>query len=63
MRKSRTHFEQISLEVVKRIAVGDVSRNEKGGTGAVLVEPVSGKSALNPVPGRSLARKRRSTPR
>ena len=29
MRESRTHFEQIPLEVVKKIAERDVSKDEK----------------------------------
>jgi hypothetical protein len=57
-RNSRTHFEQIPLEVVKRIAEADVSNDEKAGTD-VIVEPVSGKSAFNRGRPRSRDRKRR----
>ena len=57
-RNSRTHFEQIPLEVVKRIADADVSKDEKPGTD-VIVEPVSGKSEPNRALARSRDRKRR----
>jgi hypothetical protein len=55
---SRTHFEQIPLEVVKRIAEADVSKDEKAGTDNVIVEPVSRKSEAKRVPVRSRDRKR-----
>jgi hypothetical protein len=57
-RNSRTHFEQIPLEVVKKIVEADVSRDEKAGTD-IIVEPVSEKSEPNRVPARSRDRKRR----
>ena len=52
-RKAGTHFEQVPLEVVKRIAEVDVAKHEKAGTD-VVVELVSGKSE----PYRLLARSR-----
>ncbi len=39
MRKSRTHFEQIPLEVVKKIAEEEDSENGKAGADNVIVEP------------------------
>jgi hypothetical protein len=39
---SRTHFEQIPLEIVKKIAKADVSKDKKARTDSI-VEPVSGK--------------------
>jgi hypothetical protein len=40
-RKSRTHFEQIPVEVVKKIVVGDVSTGKNAATDNVIVEPVA----------------------
>jgi hypothetical protein len=57
-RKAGTHFEQVSLEVVKRIAEVDVAKHEKTGTD-VVVELVSGKREPNRVPARSRDGKRR----
>ena len=54
MRASRTHFEQISLEVVKKIAEGGVSKGEKTRTDDVIVEQTSGKAKVQTVPVRSL---------
>lgn len=34
-RKSRTHFEQVPIEVVKKIAEPDVARDKKPGTAPV----------------------------
>ena len=52
-RNSRTHFEHVPLEVVKRIAEVDVAKDdEKAGTD-VVVELVSGKSKPNRVRARS----------
>lgn len=43
-RKPQTHFEQIPLEVVKKIAEEDVSKDKKKPeTGKVSVEPPSRK--------------------
>jgi hypothetical protein len=44
VRKPRTHFEQVPLEVVKKIAEGDVSTDEEAGTDDVIVESVSTKN-------------------
>ena len=44
-RKSKTHFEQIPLEVVKKIEEGDDSNHQKAGTDNSIVEPASRKSA------------------
>jgi hypothetical protein len=41
-RKSQTHFEQVPIEVVKRIAEPDVSKDKKG-VAHVAVEPTSRK--------------------
>jgi hypothetical protein len=59
MRKSRTHFEQIPLDVVKKIAGADVSTDEKAGTDNGIVKPVSRKSEPNRAPPRSVDRERR----
>jgi len=53
---SRTHFEQIPLEIVKKIADADVSKDEEAGTD-ITVEPVTGKS--EPKRARSRDSKRR----
>ena len=58
-RNSRTHFEQIPLEVVKKVAKVDVSRDDKTGTDNGMVKPVSGKGGANRVPARPRDRKRR----
>ena len=42
-RKSQTHFEQVPIEVVKKIAEQDVSKDKKGGAAGVGVEPTSRK--------------------
>jgi hypothetical protein len=39
--KSKTHFEQVPLAVVKRVAAGDVSKNGKAGSDNSSVEPAS----------------------
>jgi DcmR-like sensory protein len=43
--KSKTHFEQIPLDVVKRIAQGAASEGGKTGRDGVAAEPVSGRKA------------------
>ena len=58
-RKSRTHFEQVPIDVVKRVAEEDVSREENTATDKVIREPASGKSRPPSMPERSLHRKRR----
>ena len=42
-RKSQTHFEQVPIEVVKKIAHQDVSMGKKAGLVRVRAEPTSGK--------------------
>jgi hypothetical protein len=49
--KSKTHFEQVPLAVVKRVAAGDVSKNGKAGSDRSSVEPASAKRGG--VPARS----------
>jgi hypothetical protein len=41
-RRSRPHFEQVPLEVVKKIADREASKTEKAGN--VVFEPASGKT-------------------
>ena len=57
VRKSRTHFEQIPVEVVKKVAEADVSKDEEAGTDDAIVE--STKSGPGRVPARSVKSKRR----
>jgi hypothetical protein len=38
-----THFEQVPLEVVKKIGEPDASKDKKGGTAHLAVEPASRK--------------------
>jgi hypothetical protein len=42
-RKSQTHFEQVPIEVVKKIAGQDVSKDKKAGTVRPSAEPTSRK--------------------
>lgn len=42
-RKSQTHFEQVPIEVVKKVAEPDVSKDRKAGTARVGAEPASRK--------------------
>jgi len=42
-RKSQTHFEQVPVEVLKKIAKPDASKGKKGGTAHVAVEPAARK--------------------
>jgi hypothetical protein len=42
-RKSLTHFEQVPIAVVKKIAEPDVARDKKPGTGRVGAEPTAKK--------------------
>jgi hypothetical protein len=42
-RKSQTHFEQVPIEVVKKIADQDVSKDKKAGTVRVGAESTSRK--------------------
>ena len=59
MRKPRTHFEQIPVAVVKKVAEADTSKDEEAGTDDVIVESTSTKSRPGRVPARSVERKRR----
>ncbi len=47
-RKSQTHFEQVPVEVVKKIADQDVSKDKKAGTVRVGAEPTSRKEGVSP---------------
>jgi hypothetical protein len=38
-RKSQTHFEQVPIEVVKRVAQQYVSKDKRSGTARVRAEP------------------------
>ena len=52
-RKSETHFEQIPLEVVKKIAQGDDAGREKAGTdNAVVRRPLKRVNPVLPKNGR-----------
>jgi len=42
-RKSRTHFEQVPIEVVKKVAEPDVSKDKKAGPAHVAVKSPSRK--------------------
>ena len=44
-RKSQTHFEQVPIEIVKKIAEQDAPKDKKVGTARVGVEPTSRKKA------------------
>ena len=44
MKKPGTHFDQIPIEEVKKIADPDVPKKETGGKGNVVVEPASSKT-------------------
>ena len=59
MRKSRMHFEQIPLVVVKKIAEADVSSDDTVETSEVLVEPASKKDKQRSMSARSPRRKGR----
>jgi hypothetical protein len=41
--KSRTHFEQVPLEIVKKLVVPDVLKKPHARTGDVVREPASSK--------------------
>ena len=55
MRASRTHFEQIPLEVVKKIAQGDIADDETTSADNVILERMSKKREGRNVPPRPLA--------
>jgi hypothetical protein len=59
MRESRTHFEQIPVEVVKKIAEGSVSKDVKTSTDDVILDRTSGKRKPQTVSARALVRKGR----
>ena len=59
MRKARTHFEQVPLAVVKRIAEADVFKAENAAPENRVGEPAPGKTWPRSAPPRSLLRKRR----
>jgi hypothetical protein len=59
MRASRTHFEQIPVEVVKKIAETGVSKDQKSSTDNVIVGRNFRKSKPQTVPARPPARKGR----
>jgi hypothetical protein len=42
-RKSQTHFEQVPIEVVKKVAEQDLPKDKKAGTARPGVEPASRK--------------------
>ena len=42
-RKSQTHFEQVPIEVVKKIADQDVSKDKKAGIARLGVQPTPSK--------------------
>jgi hypothetical protein len=44
-RESQTHFEQVPVEVVKKIAESDVSKGQKAGTAQVASKRTSGKKS------------------
>jgi hypothetical protein len=56
-RESETHFEQVPIDVVKKIAEQDVSRDKKTGVARVGAEPTSRKKAEpQSAPARSIDR-------
>jgi len=57
MRKSKTHFEQIPLEVVKKIAEEEVSDNKAIGNEKVIAKIPAQKTKPYAVAGRWLCRK------
>jgi len=44
MKKPSTHFDQIPIEVVKKIADQDAPKKENGGRANLIVEPASSKT-------------------
>ncbi len=38
-KKSKTHFEQVPLEIVKKIATEDIPEDEGGGNDAIVETP------------------------
>jgi hypothetical protein len=58
MRASRTHFEQIPVEVVKKIAEAGVSAEQNTRADNAIVKRISKKARRQPAPARSPARRR-----
>jgi hypothetical protein len=48
MRRVSTHFEQIAVEVVKKIAIRQVVKNAKVGVGTLIRQPASQKPERDP---------------
>jgi len=48
MRRTSTHFEQIPVEVVKKIAIRQTDKNGKVGAGTSSRQPASQKPERNP---------------
>jgi hypothetical protein len=48
MRRTSTHFEQIPVEVVKKIAIRQTDKNEKTGAGTSIRQPASQKPERDP---------------
>jgi hypothetical protein len=55
-RKSRTHFEQVSLAIVKKVTGADASRAETAGPSRVILEPASRKTEPYSLPVRLVPR-------
>ena len=49
-RKSRTHFEQVPIDVVKRVAEADVPREAGAATDEVIRKPAPGSRVRAPAP-------------
>jgi hypothetical protein len=58
MRKSKTHFEQIPIEVVKRIAEEEFIETKAIGNDSVIVKIPAKKTELHAAGARLLCRKR-----
>lgn len=58
-RKRPTHFEQVPLKVVKKIAAADVPENDITTTGQAGADPIPTKTTAESVPGRTSRRDRR----
>ena len=43
-KRKRTHFEQVPLEIVRKIADGEISKTQKAGRDIVIVEPAPKKT-------------------
>ncbi len=56
MRKPGTHFEQVPIVVVKRIAEREMSVTKQAGTRGVMVKAAAGKSKPAPKPRSASAR-------